>query len=209
MKFKTLQGREVNINVSKYLIDWNAPQEKYKSKFQYRVTQFFKPYWQHSICLCELKLPSARLFVDLINASAKIAVEISGDQHRKLSFFHKNRLDFLATFLGYEGKISTDFSLWEECMAGDTEALHYMELYNKQDVVTLEKVFLKLRPYAKGLPNLDLYVDQKTSVCPICGGNNIELYKTTVTSAGTIQRVMKCKDDKHLFKISNSQYLKL
>lgn len=99
MKFKTQNGREVNINVSKYLIDWDAPEKSYRSKFQYRVTQFFRPYWQNSICLTELKLPSARLFVDLMNASTKVAVEISGEQHRsfqKGGFFHKNRMDFLS-----------------------------------------------------------------------------------------------------------------
>jgi len=88
--------------------------------------------------------------------------------------FVSNRLDYLDKFFGGEGKISTDFSLWSECMIGNQEALADMELYNRQDVVILENVFLKLRPYAKNLPNLDLYIDQKTSVCPICGGNHLK-----------------------------------
>lgn len=83
--------------------------------------------------------------------------------------FTSNKLDFLAKFFGYEGKAPTSFALWENCMIGDKNALYYMDFYCKQDIVTLEQVFMKLRPYAKGLPNLDLYQDDYAMVCPVCG----------------------------------------
>ena len=83
--------------------------------------------------------------------------------------FTSNRLDFLAKFFGYEGKAPTSFSLWENCMIGDESALYYMDFYCKQDIITLEQVFHKLKPYAKGLPNLDMYQDDYTMVCPVCG----------------------------------------
>lgn len=83
--------------------------------------------------------------------------------------FTSNKLDFLAKFLGFEGKAPTSFSLWENCMVGNEEALYYMDFYCKQDIVTLEQVFMKLRPYAKGLPNLDMYQDDYAMVCPVCG----------------------------------------
>ena len=34
-------------------------------------------------------------------------------------------------------------------------------------------------------------------------------YRQAVTAAGTVQHIMKCKDDNVKFKISNSQYLKM
>jgi len=83
--------------------------------------------------------------------------------------FSSNRLDHLAKLFGFDGKEKTDFSLWAECMAGDEEALEYMEFYNIKDVIELEKVYLKLRPYIKGHPNLDLYSDNKEMTCPMCG----------------------------------------
>ena len=87
--------------------------------------------------------------------------------------FTSNRLDFLAKFFGYEGKAPTKFELWENCMIGDEDALYYMDFYCKQDIITLEQVFMKLRPFAKGLPNLDLYQDNATSVCPVCGEGHL------------------------------------
>lgn len=44
-----------------------------------------------------------------------------------------------------------------------------MSIYNEQDVRILEKVYLKLRPYAKGHPNFDVYVDGEEISCPHCG----------------------------------------
>jgi len=87
--------------------------------------------------------------------------------------FSSNKLQSLAQLFGFEGKFDTDFKLWDRCMQGSEHDLEYMELYNKQDVVVLEKVYLKLRPYAKGHPNLDLYVDEENATCPHCGGKHI------------------------------------
>lgn len=87
--------------------------------------------------------------------------------------FTSNRLDFLAKFFGYEGKAPTKFELWENCMIGDEDALYYMDVYCRQDIITLEQVFMKLRPFAKGLPNLDLYQDNTKPVCPVCGEGHL------------------------------------
>jgi hypothetical protein len=65
--------------------------------------------------------------------------------------------------------------LWKKCVAGDKEALEYMETYNKGDVILLEKVYLKLRPWVKGHPNLNLYVESENAVCTNCGSRDLEL----------------------------------
>lgn len=88
--------------------------------------------------------------------------------------FSSNKLQALAEIFGYEGKFDTDFELWSKCMQGDEGALIYMEDYNKQDVVVLENVYLKLRKYAKGHPNLDLYVDEEEATCPHCGSRHLQ-----------------------------------
>src|SRR3990167_2911598 len=61
--------------------------------------------------------------------------------------FNSNKLDYLGQFLGLGQKIKTTPGLWMRVMQGDKAAVKEMVDYNKQDVVLLEKVFLKLRPY--------------------------------------------------------------
>ena len=83
--------------------------------------------------------------------------------------FSSNKLEALARKFGISGKNDTDFSLWKRCMRGDSNALEYMRTYNEQDVFILEEVYIALRPYIKGHPNLDLYIDSDKPVCPSCG----------------------------------------
>jgi len=87
--------------------------------------------------------------------------------------FTHNSLDALAHFFNMDGKIGTDFSLWKRCIFGEDDALREMETYNRQDVAVLENVYIKLRPYIKGHPNFDLYIDEEKSVCPSCGSSDI------------------------------------
>lgn len=92
---------------------------------------------------------------------------------RNIFGFTSNRLDYLATFFGFHGKEVTDFTLWESCMIGDKTALRYMVLYNRNDVVILEKVYLKLRPFMRNHPNITLYIDEAEMSCPHCGSKHI------------------------------------
>lgn len=98
MKFKTLNGREVNKTINKWLVKWDKP---CKSQFQFRVKQFFKKYWEHCCVGEEFSLPGAGgiLYVDLINFSQKIAVESHGQQHQSFNkFFHDGkRTNFLSS----------------------------------------------------------------------------------------------------------------
>ena len=87
--------------------------------------------------------------------------------------FSSNKLDALLTYFGYEKKMDTDFELWVKCMNGDEEALEYMLTYNKKDVTQLELVYLKLRPYIKGHPNLAVYYDIEAAQCGHCGSEDL------------------------------------
>jgi predicted RNA-binding Zn-ribbon protein involved in translation (DUF1610 family) len=87
--------------------------------------------------------------------------------------FTHNGLDALAEFFGIEGKIATTFELWKACVRGEDKALSLMEIYNKKDVSVLEAIFHKLKGYAKGLPNLDMYNDTENPVCPTCGNHSL------------------------------------
>ena len=49
------------------------------------------------------------------------------------------------------------------------------EKYNINDVVILEKNYLKIRPFIQGHPNLDLYYDDSIPHCPTCGSKRLSL----------------------------------
>lgn len=83
--------------------------------------------------------------------------------------FDSNSLDGLCQFLKLGKKMETGgYDLWRDCMAGDTSAWSRMKKYNAHDVILLEKLYLKLRPWMANHPNLNLY--SKGDLCPKCGG---------------------------------------
>lgn len=64
--------------------------------------------------------------------------------------FNSNRLDYLAQYLGVGGKTNTGgLQLWKDVISGDKKALSKMVRYCNNDVIILEKVFNKLKPYIK------------------------------------------------------------
>lgn len=112
---------------------------------------------------------------------------------RKQFGFTHNSLNALAKVFGFDPKLDTDFELWKQCVAGDDKALEYMQKYNQGDVKTLEDVYVKLRPWIKGHPNLGLYVEATGAVCPNCGSEDIQWTdKYYFTQTGKYQ-TFRCK----------------
>ena len=66
---------------------------------------------------------------------------------RKRFLLNSNRLDYLGQYLGVGRKQATPRGLWLDVLNGDESALRQMVDYNKQDVLLLEQVYLKLQPY--------------------------------------------------------------
>lgn len=85
----------------------------------------------------------------------------------KRSFgFNSNKLDDLGRRLGVGQKLHTGgFDLWLGCMKGDLKSWYLMKKYNRQDVILLEKIYLKLRPWGTHPP-----VTQSPDRCPVCKG---------------------------------------
>lgn len=105
-----------------------------------------------------------------------------------------NKLDYICQFLGIKGKLDTGgFELWKDCINGSMEALNKMDIYCQNDVIILEKMYLKLRPYIRNHPNYALYMESDYEVCPNCGSDKLEwgyLYHTRVNAYESA----KCKD---------------
>ena len=107
--------------------------------------------------------------------------------------FTSNKLDWLGEHLGVGRKVHTDgFDLWRRCMAGDPAAWADMVDYCRGDVLLLERVWDKLRPWARNHPDLGVYAGDP-SKCPACLSENYQRAGHRHTTAGMYQRY-KCTD---------------
>ena len=113
--------------------------------------------------------------------------------------FSSNKMDNLATQLGLQNKIKTDFSLWKRCMGGETKALNEMLEYNKQDVVVLEEIYCRMLPWIKNHPNISNYLENKIS-CVKCGSENlVKLNRFFYTPSGRYE-LYRCKSCGAIFR---------
>lgn len=101
--------------------------------------------------------------------------------------FTSNRLDYLGKYLGLGEKIHTSYSLWKDVLAGDERALARMVRYNVQDVLLLEKIYLRLRPFMLHHPNQSL-VNETTGTCPVCGSGHVHKKGVRILATTTRQR---------------------
>ncbi len=116
---------------------------------------------------------------------------------RRFFQFDSNKLDDLGQYLGVGRKLPhTGKHLWFGCMSGDPKAWATMRRYNCQDVALLERVYLKLRPWASNHPNLS-YIS-RLHACPVCQSSNCVNDGWYFTRTGKRQR-QKCSDCGHRF----------
>jgi hypothetical protein len=72
-------------------------------------------------------------------------------------------------------------------MAGIPKAWKKMEEYNKNDVILLEKVYERFKPWIKNHLNRNL-VEGTDLCCPTCTSKNFQRRGYNMTSAGKYQR---------------------
>lgn len=111
--------------------------------------------------------------------------------------FPSNTLEYLADILGVEKKDNHQkfpgFELWAECLKNNPEAWEEMKAYNIQDVVTLEQVYLKMRPWMRRHPNVGVIEEDNHSSCPKCGSHALQRRGFSYTNFGKYQRY-QCTD---------------
>lgn len=86
------------------------------------------------------------------------------------------------------------FELWLECLRGNDEAWQEMKEYNIHDVVSLEALYLRLRPYIRNHPNVARVSESGEVACAKCGSTNIQYRGYYYTAAGLCYRRFVCKD---------------
>ena len=115
-KFKS--NKFVKISPAKLRIDWDG---KCRSNFQYEVKQWLRRYWLNDRCSEEFMIPGAKLFLDLVNWTERVIVEVNGDQHNEYNkFFHNGSS---ANFL-QQLKRDQDKREWAE-----SNKLTFVEIY--------------------------------------------------------------------------------
>ncbi len=116
---------------------------------------------------------------------------------KKIAALTSNKLEWLARVLA-GGKKDTHadfpgFELWLQCMAGNKKAWASMRRYNPQDVIETEAVYLKLRPYIIGHPNVAAYDDGEDTRCPKCNSATMRPRGYALTQTGKYKRY-QCGD---------------
>jgi hypothetical protein len=108
---------------------------------------------------------------------------------RKNFFFTSNKLNDLGKYLKVGQKVETGgFKLWKQCMSGDLSAWKKMVTYCKNDIILLEKIYLKLRPFMNTHPNLNIYNNNDAPKCPKCGSDHIAKEGYSYTDVCKYQR---------------------
>lgn len=127
----------------------------------------------------DIKKSNSRFFAHNLPAPSPYKTVDTLKALKKNFKFDSNKLGDIGEQIGAGTKVPhTGFSLWEACMEGDRRAWDKMREYNVQDVLLLEELYLKVRPWIASHPNVALY-DHNVSggtgtSCTHCGGNHTQ-----------------------------------
>lgn len=112
---------------------------------------------------------------------------------RKRFRFASNKLDHICEQLELGKKIRHEgHELWVKCMNGDLKAWRKMRQYNRHDVVLLEALYERVRPWIDQHPNVALY-QEVSEACTNCGSHRLQRRGTQATRAHIYQRY-QCQD---------------
>lgn len=170
-------------------------------KFAYNMLHDADAIVTHNGINFDLKFLNTRLSIHGLPPLPKITHIDTCSLSKNKLFLIKNRLNSLADALSTERKMENGgWSLWERLALskweGSKEQIsrdkNTMSKYCKQDVVVLEKVFDKLKPYMSTLPNRNLF-DGDGFDCPSCGSHKMQKRGEQKTKTTIYQRY-QCQD---------------
>lgn len=102
--------------------------------------------------------------------------------------FNSNSLNNLSKYFGLGEKIENPKGLWRGCMDGDLKSWKLMKKYNKQDVVLLEKIYEKMKPW---MGESHPYIGEG---CPVCLSKNIQKRGFTRYKNNKAKQRFQCQD---------------
>lgn len=146
----------------------------------------------------DMRKINARLIMNGYRPPAPYKVVDTLLEARKAFGFTSNRLAALTKQLvpdtvKDDHKEFPGFELWDECLKRNPRAWAVMREYNIQDVLSLEALYLKLRPWMEGHPNVGAYLENDKPTCPKCGSTNMRRQGYRMTQVGKYSR-FQCTD---------------
>lgn len=106
--------------------------------------------------------------------------------------FPANSLEYLTNLLCSTKKLQhknfPGFELWLECLRGNEAAWKEMKEYNIQDILSLEELYIKMRPWMRRHPNIGAIIEADKVVCPKCGSHHMVKRGFAYTNVGKYQR---------------------
>lgn len=170
--WKWLGERGVNVEA---LPDWPGAYKKDPTNDLYLVTRLRDLIDEADVVVAhngdgfDMPKARARWLVHDIDPPSPVRSVDTLKVARKVAMFNSNKLGDLGETLGLGTKANDGgFDTWLKCMAGDPKAWARMMRYCGRDVLLLEKVYKRLRPYIENHPNVALIGDNKDG-CPKCG----------------------------------------
>ncbi len=125
--------------------------------------------------------------------------------------FNSNKLDYLGKFLGFGGKMNTGgFNIWQKIIMDNcSKSMKVMVKYCKKDVVLLEKVFNKFKPYIKSKSHIGVALGGNKCSCPECGSKDTVGRGTAIMASGSEKQRLQCQSCGKYFSMLKTAYLKL
>lgn len=140
----------------------------------------------------DIKKINARLIAENIPPYSPIRQIDTKLVAKKHFAFTSNRLEWLGRHIAKEPKSShkkfPGFELWAQCLAKNNAAWEEMKRYNIQDVRATEKLYLKMRPWIAGHPNLNVFSNSDVEKCPKCGSDDLFSNGFRFTQGGKYRR---------------------
>lgn len=125
----------------------------------------------------DIKKINARLILNGFPPYSPVKIIDTKIEAQKVAAFTSNKLQYLADKLSpIKKRMHSKYpgwTLWNECLLGNKEAWRDMKLYNIDDVRSLEHVYLALRPWMTGHPNLGLFALESRPHCRNCQSHRL------------------------------------
>lgn len=123
-----------------------------------------------------------------------IDTKIEADKHfgftsKKLEWMTKH----LTKLKKLKHKLFPGFELWTECLKNNKKAWEEMKEYNCVDTLATEELYLIMRPWIEGHPNVGIYTEAEDIVCPKCGSKHVQKRGKSYTQTGEYHRY-QCTD---------------
>lgn len=156
----------------------------------------------HNVRSFDIRFSNGRFFRNGLKPPSPYQTIDTLREYEKTMRILSYKLDYISFLINNQRKLHTDYELWQRCDKGDNEALQYMFVYNKKDVLLLEEAYLEIRPWIKSHPNYAIFSESTISCCIYCGSDQLDDGGIYVTPAGRFH----CRRCKECGGISRERY---